>query len=108
MSALDDALAEAEQLDRIEHEFAEFAAKKNAEWTAQWPNHCKYCGGWGATGLVSLTLMGPASRSNTSSTSAMRCRPRCATVRPASTPTIRGTGECWHCGWYLNDGLLVT
>jgi hypothetical protein len=41
------ALAEAEQLEAIEREFAEHAAKVNAEWTERWPHHRRNCGGWG-------------------------------------------------------------
>jgi hypothetical protein len=97
MSALDDALAEAEQLDRIEKEFAEYAAKVNEEWAERWPDYCKARGG---------IPTAPAARLNISSTPAMRCRPRSAidAVRSASTPTIAARGNAGTAAGTLTMG----
>jgi hypothetical protein len=96
MTLLDEALneAEARQLDRIEHEFAAHAAKVNAEWAERWPHYCRACSGRGGTGMDNRIRTAPASRSNTSSTYATPCRPRCATAaaRLVSTPTIAELG----------------
>jgi hypothetical protein len=104
-----EALAEAEQLDRIEHEFAEFAAKKNAEWTAQWPNHCKYCGGWGGFWFDQSHPYGAALaieyQFDLCDALAPEVCHRCGEA--GIDPDDRGTGQCLRCGWYLNDGVPV-
>jgi hypothetical protein len=44
---LDEALTEAEQLEHIGREFADYA-KVKAEWSDRWPGHCAACRGWGS------------------------------------------------------------
>jgi hypothetical protein len=103
------AFAEAQQLDRIEHEFAAHAAKINVEWAAKWPNHCQACGG-GTHWLSQLHRYG-ASLAIEYHTEICDALPpevchRCG--QAGIDPDDRGTGECRFCGWYLNDGLPVT
>jgi hypothetical protein len=107
MSGLDDALAEAEQLERIEREFAEHAAKVNAEWPSAGRTTARPVAAGVATGLAGLTHTAPTEYifDLCDALPPEVCH-RCGQV--GIDPDDRGTGECRFCGWYLNDGLMVT
>ena len=40
----DEAIVEAERIEREEHEFAEHTRQTNQAWRDRWPAHCKSCG----------------------------------------------------------------
>jgi hypothetical protein len=102
-------LDEAEQLERIDREFAEYAAKVNAEWSARWPAHCQACGGWGGNWFGQSHPYGAGSAMEylfdpCDALPHETCH-RCglAGLDPESDHS-----QCRYCGWHLNDGVPVT
>jgi hypothetical protein len=71
-------------------------------WRAEWPRHCRICGGWGYFEDVDA---------RTGETTMGRCtaRPEAACHRCGAPDGIDPDDEvgrgCQHCGWNFDDGI---
>jgi hypothetical protein len=73
---------------------------RNAQWTETWPNHCRQCGGWGATGTGS-TWADPGDSSDPCDALPETTCHRCG----EDGLDEDGNGPCTRCGWNFDDGL---
>jgi hypothetical protein len=108
MSELGEALAEAQQLERIEPEFAAHAARVNAEWARALAAR-KACSGWGGHWFGQSHPYGADSATEYLFDLCDALPPEVAigADRSVSTPTIEAQANA-NIADGTNDGLLMT
>jgi hypothetical protein len=70
-------------------------------WKAQWPNHCKACGGWGAWQYAEPS--GELTIERCTALPEGTCH-RCGTL-DAIDPEDEMHPQCRECGWNFDDGV---
>jgi hypothetical protein len=95
--------AEADRLEREQHEITEYTRQANQAWRDRWPNHCKSCGGWGGE------LSDPLHPAESVWMPCEALPPEvCHRCGFAGLNLESGDGPRRFCGWDQDNGLAVT